>query len=136
MTREEAKDKIGKLLALAKRPGTVAEGEAAMARAEALAARHGFRIQKVRAYRRQERPFNINDFLRQRAAETDWARTSTETKRQRTARRRSQERGAWAFRAGTPITQNPYRYATVFGVNHWQEWRTGWENARDRGRTT
>ena len=42
--KQEASEKVRKLLALASRPGTPAEGDAALAAATTLAARHGLRV--------------------------------------------------------------------------------------------
>ena len=74
MTREQALDKVKKLLALADRAGTQGEAQAALAQAMALATKHGITEQEARAeentkeqwtlvYRAKRTPYHIKNLI-------------------------------------------------------------------------
>lgn len=154
--REKAKRTIVKLLELAKRPGTPAEGENAMQKAEALAAKHGLVIRKVTPATRTGRSQEdiLNDIFRTanqyaRARHERQQRTSRfrtpydapaydETQRERTERRRKRTtwlkahaRGYMAFQHGDPRFRNPYT-KMVWGVDLPRAWRAGWDAAEEQ----
>jgi len=156
MTEErlKVKRKIAALLALATRPGTEHEGEAALARAQHLAAKHGFRIRKAvprqaptddwffRYTRNTDRTAAEDDVrARQQTADDAWRRSRkrrTEARRKRTTYARAYERGFRAGADGKQIFDNPYD-KHVWGVNLPQAWRRGWQDAvhgRQFDRTT
>lgn len=132
--REKALDKVKKLLALANRPGTVAEGEAALTMAQALADKHGFKIRRVESD--QAFPFGgthryVRDPTTARPRNTaDEKKRQTEAKRKRTTYRKAYARGRSAFLAGLSVYDNPYD-KHVWGVNLPGAWRTGWWDAQE-----
>jgi hypothetical protein len=139
MTKDEAKAKIGKLLALANRPGTPAEGEAALARAEALAAKHGLKIQ-----RKQPRTGITKDQLDDIFSGLgDWAATYSknmrdysenmrkvraEARRKLTVYNNTKQDGYVARMNGRPRSY-PGARSVVWGVKVAEAWLRGWDEA-------
>jgi hypothetical protein len=128
--KQRAAEKIQKLLALAKRPGTPAEGERAMERAVKIAGIHGLTIRKA-----QPKPddiFGNGDWFNayssnvdRTAAERAARRYTTERKRKATTYRNAYNRGWEAAWNGWESWQNPYD-KHVWGVNLPGAWRHGW----------
>lgn len=152
-TKEQAKEKIRKLLALAARPGTPAEGERAMERAQALAAKHGLTIRKAV---RRPKPTgrivfdfsNMEDWFAQyeqqvdreaaeRAAQAHAEARAKAAKKAASERKRKETRATnayyagWsAYEAGMGLWENPFEREKVFGVATRALWNRGWQDAR------
>lgn len=116
MTREEALEKIKKLLALANRPGTPAEGENALAKAMNLAEIHSITI------RRKEDPMHRYLY------EAQQRKINAEMKRRATTYQKAYMAGGLAYFHGQPITDCPYR-KKVLSVDLPLAWKTGWRTA-------
>lgn len=112
-TRAEALEKIKKLLSLANRPGTVSEGELALAMAHNLANLHNITIR-----RRGER------------LEAEAKKISAEQKRRDKTYKTAYERGFLAYHQGVDFVYCPYQ-RIVWSVNLPLAWRSGWRAARD-----
>lgn len=112
-TRAEALEKIKKLLSLANRPGTPAEGELALAMASNLAVMHNITIRK-----KGER------------LEAEAKRINAEQKRRDKTFKSVYEKGFLAYFEDIDYGQNPYS-KTVWSVNLPFAWASGWRAARD-----
>lgn len=112
-TRAEALEKVKKLLALANRPGTPAEGELALAMAHNLANMH-----------------NITISLKGERLKAEAKKISAEQKRRDKTYQTAYERGFGAFNNDIPYEYCPYQ-RVVWSVNLPLAWKTGWRAARD-----
>lgn len=137
MTRDEAKEKIGKLLALAKRPGTPAEGEVAMRKAQSLADIYGFTIRKVVGGVQTDRQptggmnGNMPEWLVRYVNKHGVKKARTEYRRRESMRWTAYWDG---FDVGSyswsTIFDCPYERAVVWGVPIMAEWKRGFGDAK------
>jgi hypothetical protein len=137
--RAKAKDKLDRLVALANRAGTPAEREAALARAEQIAAKYGFTI-RPRPNRRQPRSSFDDPFSGDSARYTQntdrngseqpaaAAAAARDKQDQNIAYWQAYDHGVRAFWDGQKLTDNPYRQQ-VGRVNFPAAWRDGWSRA-------
>lgn len=112
-TRAEALEKIKKMLNLANRPGTPAEGELALAMANNLAAMYNITIRR-----------------RGEQHEAEAKKIGAEQQRRDRTFRSTYEEGFLAYFAETPYTSNPYK-KKVWSVDLPLAWASGWRAARD-----